>query len=601
MSARLPMAPQMQLIITREIVDMGNRSYQSTTAARKCRDTHFHGAKKVDTFFHIVKHQSERRRLMEKSTPMMQQYEEARSELPPNTLLFFRLGDFYELFNEDARLASRVLNLTLTQRQGIPMAGIPYHATSEYVRRLLSSGHKVAICDQLEPATAGKIVQRAITRIYSPGTVIEEDHIEACEHHYILAFNVNENGIVAAWMDLSEGELKISSSENIGELLSLLSSFNPREILIAEGASDMWEQYHNPWLESFNTLSTRRLTTELPNSYFNILNARQMVYDTFGVLSLGGFAIDDNDSALSPAGALLRYASQNLRGSPKNVRSIHRINYGENLFVDATTVRSLEIFHSSRNKREGSLVHAIDRTQTAAGARLLREYLSQPISDVKEIDRRQTFVQEFIGNLAATNLFRDVLRETSDMVRMLGRLQNGMRSPRDVGGILATLEKLPRMTTILRQIQGNNLSKLLKSFREFEELRSELSAALEDTLPTHCTDGGYIRKGFDEQLDHWRSLLQSNEQWLSELEKREQEATGIRTLRIKNNGAFGYFIEISKSYLRLVPSHYIRRQTMVNGERYITEELREKEREIVGAKQHALMQELEVFERIVLR
>jgi DNA mismatch repair protein MutS len=535
------------------------------------------------------------------TTPMMAQYEEVRSGLPPNTLLFFRLGDFYELFNEDAERASKLLGLTLTHRQSAPMAGVPYHAANGYVKKLLDAGWRVAICDQLEPPVPGKIVRRALTRIYSPGTVIEDEQMEAREHQYILAFDIGKDGIVAAWLELSTGELRISFSADVGELLAILSALAPKEVLIPEGARDAWHSKGNIWFETFQALAAQRLTSELPVSCFGEINAQKMVRETLGVLSLAGFSIDDRHPALRAAGALLHYVGQSLCARPKNIHRIREVRFDQSLIIDGATLRNLEIFHSVRHTREGSLLAALDRTETAAGARLLREYLARPLLHEEEIVRRQTCVGEFLQNQAVADAFRSTLGQTRDLLRMLGRLHNRVRNPRDVGGILETLEKLPRLQTLLGQLDGKWLRAMGEALGDFSELCAVLGQALADHLPNDLSDGGYIRDGYNETLDRYRDILSSSERWLSQWEADEQRATGIRTLRIKNNGTFGYFIEVSKSYLNMVPGHYIRRQTVANGERYITEALREKEREILDAQRNAAGLEREIFEEIVQR
>ncbi|MDR1456712.1 MAG: DNA mismatch repair protein MutS [Puniceicoccales bacterium] len=532
-------------------------------------------------------------------TPMMAQYEEVRGELPPKTLLFFRLGDFYELFNEDAACASTLLGLALTHRQGAPMAGIPHHAANGYIKKLLDAGWRVAICDQLEPSIQGKIVNRALTRIYSPGTIIEDEQMDAREHQYILAFDVGKDGIVAAWMELSTGELRISSSKDAGELLAVLSALAPKEILIPEGARDIWHSGENSWFEAFQSLATQRLTSELPASYFDEVIAKKMVRETLGVLSLDGFSIDDRHPALRAAGALLYYVSQSLCMRPGNIHHIREVRFDQSLIIDLATLHNLEIFHSMRHTREGSLLAALDETKTAAGARLLREYLARPLLHEEEIARRQNCVGEFLQNPAATDAFRSALGQTRDLLRILGRLHNRVRNPRDVGGILETLEKLPRLQTFLSQIEGNSVRTAGEALGDFSELCSMLGQAMADHLPNDLSDGGYIRDGYNETLDRHRDILSSGEKWLSQWEAEEQRTTGIRTLRVKNNGTFGYFIEVSKSYLPMVPNHYIRRQTVTSGERYVTEALREKEREILNARRNAAGLEQEIFEEIV--
>jgi DNA mismatch repair protein MutS len=532
---------------------------------------------------------------------MMAQYEEVRSGLPGNTLLFFRLGDFYELFNEDARCASKFLGLTLTHRQGAPMAGIPYHAANGYIKKLLDGGWRVAVCDQLEAPVPGKIVRRALTRVYTPGTVIEDEQMDAREHQYMLALDIGKNGIVAAWLELSTGELRISFSTDVGELLAVLSALAPKEILIPEGARDAWHGRGNNWFDAFQSLAAGKLVSELATSCFDEINAQKMVRETLGVLSLEGFSIDDHHPALRAAGALLHYVSQSLCARPENIHRIREVRFDQSLIIDGATLRNLEIFHSVRHTRDGSLLAALDQTETAAGARLLREYLARPLLHEGEIIRRQTCVGEFFKNSPVTNAFRSVLGQTRDLLRMLGRLHNRVRNPRDVGGILETLEKLPRVQTFLDQLEGNCVRAMGEALGDFSALCGELSQALADNLPNDVSAGGYIRDGYNETLDHYREILSSSERWLGQWEAEEQRATGIRTLRIKNNGTFGYFIEVSKSYLNMVPSHYIRRQTVANGERYITEALREKEREILDAQRNAAGLEREIFEKIVQR
>lgn len=532
---------------------------------------------------------------------MMAQYGEVRCGLPAGTLLFFRLGDFYELFNEDAERASKFLGLTLTQRQGAPMAGIPCHAANGYIKKLLDGGWRVAVCDQLEAPVPGKIVRRALTRIYSPGTVIEDEQMDAREQQYILAFDVKKTGIGAAWLELSTGELRISSSADVGELLAVLSALAPKEILIPEGFRDAWYGKKDNWLETFQALASRQLVSELPLSCFDEDNAQKIVCDTLGVLSLGGFSIDDHHPALRAAGALLHYVGQSLCARPKNIQRLREVRFDQALIIDSATLRNLEIFHSVQHTREGSLLAALDRTETAAGARLLREYLSRPLLHEEEIIRRQSCVGEFLQNLPVTNAFRSVLGQTRDLLRMLGRLHNRVRNPRDVGGILETLEKLPRLQTFLSQLDGKLVLAMGEALGDFSELCGELSRTMAEHLPNDLSDGGYIRDGHCMTLDRYRDILSSSAQWLNQWEAEEQRATGIRTLRIKNNGTFGYFIEVSKSYLHMVPSHYIRRQTVVNGERYITEALREKEREILDAQRNAAGLEREIFEGVVRR
>lgn len=531
----------------------------------------------------------------------MRQYLEVREKLPPKTLLLFRLGDFYELFMEDAEEASRILGLTLTQRSGMPMAGIPHHAINGYLRKILDSGWKVAVCDQLEPACSGRIVRRALTRIYTPGTMLEEDHIDAKSNHYLLAFDVNASGIHAAWLELSTGQLCMADHDNVGELLAILSALDPREVLIPENAGEAWKSLNDPWLEAFQMLSTRRLTSEIPSFYFDRQNGLQLLRETLGVFSLDGHGISEKCEALGAAGALLYYATQNLCHRPQNIHGLRQVKFSDALLLDGATLRNLEIFQSIGGTREGSLLQAIDRTETAPGARLLQQYLSQPLLSLEEIRRRQECVQAFYDAPDETLAIRWHLRHTKDLLRMLGRVQNRLRNPRELGGILATLQQLPKIRQQLASIGKGELEELAAQIGDFSDLTAYLRRALGDELPNDLNDGGYIRDGFHEKLDSYRQLLFHGHRWLADWEAEEQRKTGIRNLRIKYNGAFGYFIEVTKSNLHLVPSHYVRRQTTVNAERYITEELREKEREIFEAQQNIIQLEQEIFEAVVNR
>lgn len=534
-----------------------------------------------------------------KITPMMEQYLEVRKGLPEKTLLLFRLGDFYEFFFQDAELAAKILGLTLTRRQTVPMAGIPYHAAGGYLQKLLEAGYKAAICDQLEAATPGKIVSRALTRIYTPGTALEADQIEAKTNHYMLAFEVNQSGISAAWMELSTGEIFLAQHENPGDLLALLSSFDPREILVPERATETWKDFDDPWLNAFQMMSTRRLTSEIPAFYFDPTNGLQILKETLGVLTLAGFDVDENHPALGPAGALLYYANQNLCSRPKNIHSVRVFRFEKSLLVDETSLRHLEVMKSSAGEREGSLLGAMDLTQTPAGARLMQQFLSAPLLSVEEIFRRQDCVETCHDAYEKNVVLRIHLEQTRDLMRILGRLQNRIKNPREVLAIRQTLLQLPKIRRIMKAMGGSEWLALSNRLGSFEELERFLHGALAEELPNNTREPGFIRAGFHNQLDHYRQLLASGHNWLRELEQREQEATGIKNLRIKYNGSFGYFIEVTKSYQQYVPSHYVRRQTTVNGERYVTPELRQKEQEIFEAQENALLLEQKLFDQVL--
>jgi DNA mismatch repair protein MutS len=537
-------------------------------------------------------------------TPMMQQYWRYREEIPEDALLLFRLGDFYEMFHADAEEGARLLGITLTKRSNYPMAGIPYHAKDNYLPKLLAAGKKVAIVDQIETPQPGKLVKRALTQILTPGTLLEESQLDAHKNHYLLALTSTKKGFHAAWLDLSTGDFQIASDADPRRLLPIFNALDPREIVLPETISPGWahrEDLHD-WHEQFDRFCLEHPVTYVPDYQFEGEDGARLVIQALGVHNLHGFGLDKDHPALGAAGALVTYATDNLCAAPKNLRRIREYRSGGTLLLDPATMRNLEIFKSAQGTKKGSLLGAMDRTVTAAGARLLEQWLAAPILDLDELSRRQLTVQAFIEAPGVAAQLQESLKQVRDIARILGRLQNRLRNPRELGGVRDTLDQLPAIREYLSKLDTDSpAASLRESVGDFESLRNFLSAALNDELPGNLTDGGVIRKGFDAELDRLRGLTTDNKTWISDLERDEQEKTGIRNLKVKYNGAFGYFIEITKSNLPNVPEHYIRRQTMVNAERFVTEELRQKEKEIVHAEEKALAREEELFKEVVER
>jgi DNA mismatch repair protein MutS len=536
-----------------------------------------------------------------KLTPMMQQYFEVKRGLPRDTLLLFRLGDFFEMFFDDAIVASRLCGLTLTRRQEHPMAGIPAKAADTYVNKLLAAGKKVAICDQTEPATAGKLVRRTLTRILSPGTTLAASQLDANRNHYLAAIALDHAGLHASWLDLSTGEFRIATDAHIENLLPVLTALDPAELLVAEGALAVWQTapHEQAAVHALHNFATGRLCTELPAYNFETATGARTVMDTLGVLNLQGFGLAHSHPALGPAGALVYYATENLCAKPENLRSLQEYRSVGTLLLDPATLRNLEIFASVRGGREGSLLNAISRTTTSAGARLLERWLAAPTLDLAEINRRQTLVGELITAPTRLGTLRELLANVRDIPRILGRLQNRLRNPRELGGVRDTLAQLPALRAEVSAAGSNLASGYLERLAELPQLRDLLARALADELPADLAEGNYIRAGHDAELDRLRSLTTDNRTWLSDLERAEQERTGIRSLKVRFTNNFGYYIEITKANLHLVPADYIRRQTTVGGERYVTEELRKKEKEIFSAEENALARELELFNQLI--
>ncbi|HPG18895.1 MAG TPA: DNA mismatch repair protein MutS [Opitutaceae bacterium] len=537
----------------------------------------------------------------EKLTPMMQQYFEVKRGLPRDTLLLFRLGDFYELFFDDAVEASRLLGLTLTKRQNYPMAGLPYHASDTYVSKILAAGKKVAICEQQEAPKPGKLVKRELTRILTPGTTLAANQLDAQRNHYLAALSLDRAGLHAAWLDLTTGEFRVATDPRPENLLPVLTALDPRELLIPEGELARWAAtpHDQVAIHSLHQFCTSRLCTDLPGFHFETDAGAKTVMDALGVLNLQGFGLEQTHPALGPAGAVVHYATDNLCAKPENLRSLQEYRSARTLLLDPATLRNLEIFQPIRGGREGSLLAAINRTSTAAGARLLERWLAAPTLDLPEIARRQAIVGELVDLPTRAASLRESLAQVRDIPRILGRLQNRLRNPRELGGVRDTLVQLPTLRAELATAGGLLDSTLGQRLADLPALRDLLTRALADELPADVADGHFIRPGHDAELDRLRSLTTDNKTWLSDLERGEQERTGIKSLKVRFNSVFGYYIEITKANLHLVPADYIRKQTTVGGERYVTEELKQKEKEIFHAEENALARERELFAELV--
>lgn len=526
---------------------------------------------------------------------MMRQYREVRSNLPKNTLLLFRLGDFYEMFDEDARDGSRILGITLTQRHGQPMAGIPFHAGDTYIDRLLKAGKKVAICEQTETPKPGKLVNRSLVRILTPGTILDSSQVGGQTNHYLMGLCPSGNGWAVSWMDLSSGEFQLAWSERLEDLLPVMHSIAPREVLIPETVeADRCSKGHPQILRVMQVLGEVPVT-DIPDYHFEVGVGERALKEALGVLSLDGFGLRSGHPGLGAAGALVYYATEMLCARPEGLHRIREYRSTASVLIDPATQRNLEIFRSSDNRRQGSLLDAMDGTVSAPGARMLERFLSEPPLEVEEIRRRQDLVESFLVSQTMGDELREQLRKVHDLRRILGRIQNRIRNPRELGGVRSTLESLPEIKSILSVFDQNEVKELSSRIGEFGDLRELLNRALSDDLPSDLNDGGVIRPGFDAELDRLRSMNSGNKEWLARLEAEERERTGIRNLKIKYNGAFGYFIEVTKSNLDAVPPDYIRKQTMVGAERFVTEELRQKEREILHAEEVGIAREEKLF------
>ncbi|HEY3932359.1 MAG TPA: DNA mismatch repair protein MutS [Verrucomicrobiae bacterium] len=539
-------------------------------------------------------------------TPMMAQYRRIKSELPKDAILLFRLGDFYEMFFEDAQTGAQILNLALTARNGIPMCGLPFHAANSYIGKILRAGKKVAICEQTEDARPGKLVNREIAQILSPGTHFDERILAAEKNNFLAAICPNGKMFGLALVDLTTGDFLTTELENETALLAELERLRPAEIIFPSKKISVRDALR----DSFKILNGHEDWVFAPET------AVFTVRDHFKVASLDGFGLKEKTAAVGAAGGALHYLTQHLRRDAKNLTHISFYQRSDFLALDQTTLRHLEILEPLRHDapRNSSLYGALNKTVTPMGARLLRNWLSQPLSKVEVICERQNAVQLFLENSFGLDSFRQQLANVRDLERTIGRLSSGGGNARDLVALRLALEQIPALKQILSRLENcDSDSSLLKEeikneFSLVEKLNSQisespalvelLSRAIIDEPPLPVKEGGMIRDGFDSALDELRNAQRGGKDWIAKLQSDEIMATGISSLKVRFNSVFGYYIEITKSNLEKVPTHYIRKQTIANGERFITPELKEMEGKILGAEERSVKLEYEIFQRI---
>ncbi|MBP9903652.1 MAG: DNA mismatch repair protein MutS [Verrucomicrobia subdivision 3 bacterium] len=540
---------------------------------------------------------------------MMAQYRRIKGELPADTLLLFRLGDFYEMFFEDAKDGSQLLNLSLTARNGMPMCGLPFHAANGYIARILKAGRKVAICEQTEEAKPGKLVNREVTQILSPGTHFDERILVAERNNFLAAVYPCGKIFGLALVDLTTGDFLTTELESDTALLAELERLRPAEIILPTEATAVRDSLRG----AFQILSGYDDWTFAPET------ALYTVRDHFKVASLDGFGLKDRTAAIGAAGGALHYLTQNLRRDVKHLTRLAFYRRTDFLALDYTTLRHLEILEPLHHDapRNSSLYGALNRTGTPMGARLLRRWLSQPLAAVESIRRRQEAVQTFIEHSADLDGFRTQLVSVRDLERTLGRLSSGSGNARDLAALRQALEQIPAVKRILSSVGPNGHSALVEEamgdaqqrgptlidtlntqLAESPELVELIARAIVDEPPLALKEGGMIREGFSPDLDELRNAQRGGKDWIAKLQADEIERTGIPSLKVRFNSVFGYYIEVTKSNLDKVPPHYIRKQTVANGERYITPELKDMEGKILGAEERSVKLEYELFQRV---
>jgi DNA mismatch repair protein MutS len=541
---------------------------------------------------------------------MMQQYQSIRRTLPKGTLLLFRLGDFYELFFDDAKLAADILGVALTKRNGMPMCGVPFHAAEAYIGKLIKAGHRVAICDQVSEPQPGKIVERKVSQIISPGTVSDLNLLESKQNNFLAAINYAKNRFGLALIDVSTGEFRVAEMDSRVALQDELARFSPTELIRPDTMDGFAEG------------------TIYDGYAFEIEQATELLREQFQVQSLDGFGCGSLVAGVGAAGAVIHYLKNQLRRSTEHIRSLGVYLADEFVALDATTHGHLELVGKRDDRRDTSLLRALDRTVTPMGARLLRESILKPLRNLEKIRRRQGLVARFLEQPFLLNACRESMRGVRDVERTLSRVSQGTGGPRDLAAIRHSLEALPPLVDHLTALEKAALfakdasverclaceaegvattsspsaaatislcHEILAAIHLLPELLERLRTAIEDEPPATVKEGGIFRSGYDSDLDELRQLSGSGKEWIAELQQKEIDRTGIKSLKVRYNSVFGYFIEITKANLGAVPADYIRKQTTVNGERFITPELKEFEAKVLGADERAKQLEYQLF------
>jgi DNA mismatch repair protein MutS len=559
------------------------------------------------------------------TTPMVRQYQELKSQ-HPGTLLFFRLGDFYELFFDDAVIGARELQITLTARHkergdAIPMCGVPHHSAANYIAKLVRKGYRVAICEQTEDASkTKKLVRREVVRIVTPGTPIDPQLLEPRESTYLSAVYARGEIVAAAFLDVSTGEFRAtqaSGAEAWRRIAADIESYAPRELLFPASltpliragfrstpqtkplplkpAADDFSERANSTPDTFGGATL----TALDDWLWQAEDAESLLIKHLGVRSLDGFGLTGRKEAIIAAGACLRYARDTQRGSAAHINDIVYFEPQDHLVLDSITVRNLELVKPlSADGSARSLLDVIDETQTGMGARLLRAWLLRPSLRRGEIEARHGAVAELHASHMKRDSLRTKLKEVADMERLSGRLNMGSATPRDLVALGRSLEQAPQIRDSIKNSDSSLLQVLNESIDELADIRALIASGIEDEPPAKVVDGGVIRAGYSSELDELRSLSRDAKQTIAALEAEERARTGIGSLRIRYNNVFGYFIEVSKTNAARVPADYERRQTLANAERFTTGTLKEWETKVLGAEERILQLEAEIFSLI---
>ena len=548
---------------------------------------------------------------MAKTTPMMQQYLEIKSDYP-DAILFFRLGDFYEMFMEDAVVASRILDITLTARNKgaaaeIPLCGIPFHSCQPYIAKLVQHGHNVAICEQVEdPKTAKGIVKRAVVRVVTPGLVVDTDTLDPRRNNYLMALTpvdgqrrvdekrqVDEKCYGVAYVDITTGEFRVTelldAESTAGEILSR----DPAEVLVAEG--DAGDQL----IDTLQNSLQGRIVNRLPDWTAAEDRARQVLLDFFPDGSLESFGCKDMPGAIQAAGMVLYYLEETQKGAASHLQMLQTYHVRDHMVLDDFTRRNLELTETLHDGgRRGALIGVMDRTVTAMGARKLRHWMTHPLVDLKRIEERHSAVEELVQESLCRDELRRTLDDIYDLERLNGRIAMATGNAKDLAALRISLEKLPQIIDLLEQTESPLLTGLRVSLDPMPDMVELIASAIVDDPPFVLREGGLIREGYHVELDELRNISREGKGWIARLEQEEKERTGISTLKVRFNRVFGYYIEVTRSHLERVPEDYQRKQTLANAERFITPTLKEYEEKVLGAEDKVVQIEYDLFQKV---
>ncbi|MGB4372879.1 MAG: DNA mismatch repair protein MutS, partial [Halanaerobiales bacterium] len=527
-------------------------------------------------------------------TPMMEQYLKIKEKYK-DAILFFRLGDFYEMFFEDAKIAARVLDIALTARnkgggEKAPMAGVPYHSADSYIAKLIEQGFKVAICEQLEdPAEANGLVERDVIRVITPGTIIDSDILQDKENNYLAAIVIFQEMIGFSYIDISTGEFYVTelSLNNFDKLWDELDRIQPRELIRDDLLLNK---------KDFQYFCERNkvLLNELKG--INLKGAEELLLDHFQINSLSIYGLEESPAALIAAGEVLSFVQETQKKTLKHINRLSFYNLNDYMLLDTATRRNLELTTSIQdNRKKGSLLAVLDKTLTSMGGRLLKKWINQPLIKKDLIEERLNAIEELKGNFLLLQAIRNNIDGIYDLERILSRITYGSANARDLTALSYSLEKLPALKNNLLLLSADFFSRLNRDFDTLEDIADLLAKAIVDEPPVSIREGGLIRDGYNEELDRLRAIMRNGRQWISNLQASERERTGINSLKVGYNKVFGYYIEVTRANLDKVPEDYTRKQTLANSERYITPALKEMENQILSAEERVNDLEYELF------